>query len=93
MKFQEFDTARETLADVLAQQLEGIFGTYASLVTAKDRVYVLGREGKCVVLKHAPKVEILATNKLDDRTDASIALAGRELFVRGQESLYCIAEP
>lgn len=76
-----------------AQQLEGIFGTYASLVTAKDRVYVLGREGKCVVLKHAPKVEILATNKLDDRTDASIALAGRELFVRGQESLYCIAEP
>jgi outer membrane protein assembly factor BamB len=75
------------------EQIEGIFGTYASLVTAKDRLYVLGREGKCAVLKPGPKVEILASNKLDDRTDASVALVGKELFIRGKESLYCIAEP
>lgn len=75
-----------------AEQLEGIFGTYASLVAAKDRIYVLGREGKCVVLKPGTKVEILASNKLDDRTDASIALVGRELFIRGHQNLYCIAE-
>lgn len=76
-----------------AEQLEGIFGIYASPVSAQDRIYVLGREGKCVVLKKGPKLEILATNKLDDRTDASIALAGKELFIRGQENLYCLAEP
>jgi outer membrane protein assembly factor BamB len=76
-----------------AEQLEGIFGTYASLVAAKDRLYVLGREGKCVVVKNAPKVEVLATNKLDDRTDASVAMVGKELFIRGKENLYCIAEP
>jgi len=75
-----------------AEQLEGVFGTYASLVAAKDRVYVLGREGKCVVLKPGTKVEILASNKLDDRTDASVALAGKELFIRGHQNLYCIAE-
>jgi outer membrane protein assembly factor BamB len=74
-----------------AEQLEGIFGTYASLVTAKDRIYVLGREGKCVVLQHGPKIEILATNKLDDRTDASPVLIGKELLIRGREHLYCIA--
>lgn len=75
-----------------AEQLEGIFGTYASLVSAKDRLYVLGREGKCVVLKPGTKIEPLATNKLDDRTDASMALVGKELFIRGKANLYCIAE-
>jgi outer membrane protein assembly factor BamB len=76
-----------------AEQLEGIFGTYASLVAAKDRIYVLGREGKCVVLKPGAKVEVLASNKLDDRTDASVAMVDKELFIRGKENLYCIAEP
>ncbi len=75
-----------------AQQIEGIFGVYASLVTAKDRIYVMGREGKCAVLKHGLQIEILATNKLDDRTDASIAIVGNELLIRGKENLYCIAE-
>ncbi len=74
-----------------AEQIEGVFGTYASLVTSKDRIYVMGREGKCAVLKPGPKLEVLATNKLDDRTDASVALVGPELFIRGKENLYCIA--
>lgn len=90
-KLSLFD-ARTGKLQYEAEQLEGIFGTYASLVTARDRIYVLGREGKCVVLKHGPKIEILASNKLDEKTDASIALVGRELFIRGHSNLYCIAE-
>jgi outer membrane protein assembly factor BamB len=74
------------------ERLEGISEIYASPVAAKDRVYVLGRDGKCLVLKRGPKLEILATNKLDDRTDASIAVAGKDLFVRGKQNLYCLAE-
>jgi len=74
------------------ERLEGVFGIYASPVAAKDRVYVVGREGACLVLKQGPKLEILATNELDDKTDASLALAGNELFVRGHQNLYCIAE-
>jgi outer membrane protein assembly factor BamB len=73
-----------------AERLESISGIYASPVAAKDRVYVLGRNGTCLVLKRGPKLEILATNKLDDKTDASIALVGKELFIRGREQLYCI---
>ncbi len=39
-----------------------------------------------------PTYEILATNKLDEGIDASPAIAGDEIFLRGNESLYCIAE-
>lgn len=74
------------------QRLEGLAGVYASAVAAKDRVYALGRDGTCLVLKKGPNLEILATNKLDDRTDASIALVGGDLFIRGHRNLYCIAE-
>lgn len=73
-----------------AERLEGIREIYASPVAARDRVYVLGRDGTCLVLKKGPKLEILATNKLDDHTDASLALVGKELFIRGRESLYSI---
>ena len=75
-----------------AERLEGLFGIYASPVAAKDHVYVLGRQGLCMVLKADSKLDILATNKLDDKTDASIAIAGNQLFIRGHENLYCIAE-
>ncbi len=74
-----------------AERLEGIFGIYASPVAANGHLYVLGRDGTCLVLKQGPKLEIAARNKLDDKTDASIALAGNELFIRGHKSLYCIA--
>jgi len=73
-----------------AERLEGIFGIYASPVAARDHVYVLGREGTCLVLKKGPKLEVLSTNKVDDKTDASLALAGSEIFLRGRASLYCI---
>jgi len=85
-----FDSKTGT-AHFEGERLEGVFGIYASPVAAKDRVYVLGRDGKCLVLKKGPKLEILATNKLDDKTDASIAFAGKELFIRGKENLYCVA--
>lgn len=74
-----------------AERLPGIFGLYASPVAANGRVYVLGREGVCLVLNQGPKLEVLAQNKLEDKTDASIALAGSDLFIRGHQNLYCIA--
>jgi outer membrane protein assembly factor BamB len=84
--------ARTGAAHFEAERLEGLSEVYASPVAAKDRVYVLGRNGTCVVLKKGPKLEVLATNKLDDKTDASLALVGKELFLRGRQYLYCIAE-
>lgn len=72
--------------------LPEIFNAYASPVASKDRVYVLGREGKCVVLKQSDTLEIVATNSIGEGTDATMAIAGNELFIRGKENFYCIAE-
>ena len=75
------------------ERLDSIRAVYASPVCGGDRVYVLGREGTCVVLKKGPKAEVLAVNKLDDtRSDASLALADKQLFLRTAHHLYCIAE-
>jgi outer membrane protein assembly factor BamB len=73
-----------------AERLNDLRGIYASPVASKDFIYVLGRDGKCAVLKKGPKLEILATNSLSDSTDASVAVAGNELFIRGHANLYCI---
>ncbi len=47
--------------------------------------------GKFVEDGDKKEVEILATNQLDDRFDASAAIVGDELFLRGREHLYCIS--
>jgi hypothetical protein len=53
---------------------------------------LLDRGGTTLVLKFADKVEILATNQLDDPIDASPVLVGKQLFLRGECYLYCIEE-
>ncbi|MFH1747089.1 MAG: PQQ-binding-like beta-propeller repeat protein [Planctomycetota bacterium] len=73
------------------ERLPEISEVYASPVGAAGRVYVVGRDGTTVVLKHGPKFEVLANNKLDDTFDASPVIVGKELYLRGHEYLYCIA--
>jgi outer membrane protein assembly factor BamB len=77
---------------VESERLSGLNGVYASPVGAAGRVYLTGRDGGFAVLKAGPKLEVLATNKLADQFDASPAAVGKELFLRGHQSLYCIAE-
>jgi len=64
---------------------------YASPVAASGRVYVAGRDGRTVVFRHGPSFEVLAVNQLDDGFDASPAVVGNELYLRGRESLYRIS--
>jgi outer membrane protein assembly factor BamB len=73
------------------QTLEGVNQVYASPVGVADRVYCPGRNGVTVVIRSADTFEVLATNKLDDGLDASPAVIGDELYLRGNKSLYCIA--
>lgn len=72
------------------QRLEGLSNVYASPVGAAGRVYFVGRNGKTLVLSRSRKFDPLATNQLADRFDASPALAGKQLFLRGEKYLYCI---
>ncbi|HYE18308.1 MAG TPA: PQQ-binding-like beta-propeller repeat protein [Tepidisphaeraceae bacterium] len=73
-----------------AERIEDLQGVYASPVAAGGRVYLVGRNGVTVVIKDADKVEVLATNTLTDRIDASPAVVGNEIFLRGKDHLYCI---
>ena len=74
------------------ERLEGITSVYASPIGVNNRIYVVGREGTTLVLEKSKELKILARNKLDDGFDASPAVVGNELFLRGRSHLYCIAE-
>jgi len=74
------------------ERLEGIRSVYASPVAVDGRMYLVGRRGTTLVLEHSNNLKILATNSLDDPIDASPAIVGSELFLRGHQHLYCIAE-
>jgi len=75
-----------------AQNLEGVGNFYASPVGAAGRVYLASQNGVTLVVKHSDTYEVLASNKLDDRFDASPVVAGNELFLKGKEYIYCISE-
>lgn len=74
------------------QRLQGVSGVYASIVGASDRVYIAGRNGVVNVIQHGPEFKVLGKNKLDESFNASPAIAGSELYLRGTHHLYCIAE-
>jgi outer membrane protein assembly factor BamB len=74
------------------QRLEKAANVFASPVGAAGRVYIAGRDGTTVVLRHGPSFEVLAENALDDGFDASPALVDRELYLRGYRYLYAIAQ-
>jgi outer membrane protein assembly factor BamB len=76
-----------------ALRLGGIGNVYASPVAAAGRVYVTDLDGDTMVLSADARPEVLALNRLDDRFSASAAVAGRELYLRGEHHLYSLAEP
>ncbi len=65
---------------------------YASPVSAAGRIYVTDRAGTTSVMTTDAKAENIAVNRLNDRFSASAAIAGNELFLRGEEFLYCLSE-
>ncbi len=74
------------------QRLDGISNVYASPVGAAGRVYLAGREGTVLVLEHGDAYKVLASNTLDEGFDASPAIAGGELYLRGAKHLYSLTE-
>lgn len=87
-----------------AIRLPGIRSVFASPVGAAGRVYVADREGATIVLSHeggppgqsreeAVSQKVLAVNHLDDSFSASPVIVGRDLYLRGEHHLYCLANP
>lgn len=67
-------------------RLRGNFS--ASPVYAAGRIYLLDEEGRTTVIAAAPSFQPLATNPLDGRTLASIAVSGGAIYLRTDTHLY-----
>lgn len=73
-------------------RIDAVHNVWSSPVGAAGRVYITSREGTTVVLEHGVEYKVLATNRLDDRFDATPAIVDHEIYLRGRKYLYCIAE-
>jgi outer membrane protein assembly factor BamB len=78
-----------------ARERMGVRGdVYSSPVAVAGRLYVTSRDGTTKVVKTGEEYDLLATNELDDGDgfDASMAIVGDEIYLRGPKHLYCIAK-
>ena len=74
-------------------RLPGTLNFSASPVGAAGRIYLLSEEGRTVVLKRGPQLEVLAINSLDETFYASPAIVGNEIYLRGDKHLFCFSKP
>jgi outer membrane protein assembly factor BamB len=74
-------------------RLPKAYNLKASPVGANGKLYLATEDGDVVIVKMGDKLEVLATNTLTDQVYiASPVIAGGELFLRGQNTLFCISE-
>ena len=66
--------------------------TWATANLAGDKLYVINQSGDTIILRAAPKFEVIATNSLGELSNSTLALSNGEIFLRTQAALYCIAE-
>lgn len=65
----------------------------ASPVGANGKLYLATEDGDVVVVRMGEKFEVIATNTLADQMFiATPVIGGGELFLRGQNHLFCISE-
>ncbi len=76
-----------------ATRIPGLDAIYASPVAAGGHVYLTSRAGTTVVISDAAELNIVATNNVDETVDATPAPVDNELFIRGEQHLFCIAAP
>ena len=72
------------------QRLNGNFS--ASPVSADGRVYFLSEDGVATVIAPGRQYRLLATNRLDGSTLASMAVAGGAIYIRSATHLYRIGK-
>lgn len=73
------------------EKLEGISTLFSSPTGADGKIYIASK-GVVLVLKAGDHFELLASNPLDDDFHASPVIVGRDLILRGFNSLYCFSE-
>jgi outer membrane protein assembly factor BamB len=70
----------------------GSSATWGSPVLVGDRLYVVNQSGDTLLLRAAPKYELLASNPLGELSNATPAFSDGQVFIRTHAALYCVAE-
>jgi outer membrane protein assembly factor BamB len=74
-------------------RLPKAYNLKASPVGANGKLYVATEDGDVVVLKMGEKFEVIGVNTLEDQVFiATPVIAGGEIYLRGQNTLFCISE-
>ncbi len=63
---------------------------FASPIAGDGKIYVAGENGKIVVLRNSPEIEVLAVNDLGDPILGTPAIADGALFIRTRTKLLCV---
>ena len=93
-----FDASKKGSAEPLigARELLGEPGAqptaYASLALAGKYLFLVSLQGEILVLEATKEAKLVAKNKLEDGSGSSPVFAGRDLFLRDGEKLYCIGQ-
>lgn len=74
-------------------RLPNSYNFKASPVAANGKLYLATEDSDVVVVKMGEKFEVIATNTLADQVFiATPVIAGGEIFLRSQNTLFCISE-
>ena len=63
--------------------------SWSSMMLADGRIYIPNQSGDVFVLRASPTFEVIATNSVAEPTNASLAAAGGDIFLRTDKSLWC----
>jgi len=74
------------------ERVEGVGQVYASPVAVGGHLYIFGRDGTAAVLRDSEAFSLVGLNRLGEGVDATPAVVGSELIVRGERHLYRIVE-
>ena len=74
------------------KRLPGMDTIYASPVGVAGRIYIAGRNGKTIVIRHGSEFEVLGENQLDEPIDATPSIVGDTIYLRSSKHLYCVSE-
>ena len=75
-----------------ASRIPEVRSTYASPVAAGGYIFITGRSGTTVVIKDSNDLQVVAINSVGETVDATPAPVDDQLFIRGQNHLFCISK-
>lgn len=82
----------ETGKEMFARRAPGVPTVASPIATANERIYFASAD-KTYVIQGGTKLEILAVNSLDNGSGwSSPAVAAGRLFIRGDQSLFCVGK-